>query len=327
MKWGVILYNGEMSDALELVEVEEIAWGGWERNLRLSGGGVELVISLDVGPRVLSFKRQEGVEFFKSYGEQLGGSGEAEWKIRGGHRLWVSPEVREVTYDPDNAPVEWTRSGGGIELVQESKKTGLRKRLWVELRGNGQVIVDHAVRNEWDAPRKIAAWGLSVMAAGGNLVVPQRPPGVSTEGLLPDRRLIVWPYTSLGDTRYQWGERFWQLQQRPGCKATKFGAEFRYGWAGYFLEGEIFVKHVEYRKGEEYPDFGSNFEAYTNEEMLEIESLSGLKNLQKGETVGHREQWWILPRLHPEKELSEDVLEEEFAYIRSNCVSEAGVFE
>ena len=62
---------------------------GWAHNVKLSNGEIELVATLDVGPRVLRLAFLDGPNVFKEFSEQLGGSGEAEWLIRGGHRLWT----------------------------------------------------------------------------------------------------------------------------------------------------------------------------------------------------------------------------------------------
>ena len=66
---------------------EIIAHAGWNRNLCLANDHAEVIVTLDVGPRILSYKRSAGENVFKNYDDQLGSSGESDWKIRGGHRL------------------------------------------------------------------------------------------------------------------------------------------------------------------------------------------------------------------------------------------------
>jgi hypothetical protein len=63
------------------------------------------------------------------------------------------------------------------------------------------------------------------------------------------------------------------------------------GWAGYVVHGQLFVKYFDYLPGETYPDAGCNFETFTNEEMLEVESVGPLITLEPGETVEHVETW------------------------------------
>ena len=88
---------------------------GWKNNLRLTNGEVELIVTLDVGPRVIRYGYVDGPNVFKEYEDQLGKSGEVEWQIRGGHRLWVAPEDLTRTYAPDNQPVQSPTTG--IQLI------------------------------------------------------------------------------------------------------------------------------------------------------------------------------------------------------------------
>ena len=45
--------------------------------------------------------------------------------------------------------------------------------------------------------------------------------------------------------------------------------------------------------GARYPDFGCNFEVFTNPDFLELETLGPLVELQPGEVVEHVEHWWL----------------------------------
>ena len=72
--------------------IEYSSFAGWEKNLRFSNRLVEAIITLEAGPRIISFKPLEGRSVFKLVSEEAGKSEEGEWKIRGGHRLWTAPE-------------------------------------------------------------------------------------------------------------------------------------------------------------------------------------------------------------------------------------------
>ena len=47
-------------------------------NLRLRNNHAELIITLDVGPRVISYRTTDGANVFKTFEKQLGGTGESE---------------------------------------------------------------------------------------------------------------------------------------------------------------------------------------------------------------------------------------------------------
>ncbi len=42
------------------VTVEKVEYQGWKNNLRLSNGDVELIVTLDIGPRILSYRLANG---------------------------------------------------------------------------------------------------------------------------------------------------------------------------------------------------------------------------------------------------------------------------
>jgi hypothetical protein len=65
------------------------------------------------------------------------------------------------------------------------------------------------------------------------------------------------------------------------------------GWGAYFRQGHLFVKRVGVFKDARHPDFGCNFEVFTNPEFLELETLGPLVELQPGEVVEHVEDWWL----------------------------------
>ena len=66
------------------------------------------------------------------------------------------------------------------------------------------------------------------------------------------------------------------------------------GWVGYLNGDTLFVKRFGYDEGKTYPDNGVNFETFTNEDMLEIESLGPMIKLPPGKTVEHTEHWELI---------------------------------
>src|SRR4051794_14464514 len=100
------------------VKIEKTDYAGWPNCYRISNGEVELIVTTDVGPRVIHFGFPGGKNVFVEYKEQLGKSGENTWQARGGHRLWAAPESMPDTYALDNSPVKATVQGGVITLLQ-----------------------------------------------------------------------------------------------------------------------------------------------------------------------------------------------------------------
>ncbi len=279
--------------------MEEVRYGGWEHGLRLGHERLELVVTADVGPRVIRLGTPGGANLFKAFSEQLGRTGGDAWRIYGGHRLWHAPEQKPRTYAPDNAAVAHEWDGRTLKLVQDTEAaTGIQKEIELTLDpGQPHVRVVHRLinRGPWDVT--LAPWALSVMAPGGRLVVPQEPYRAHTEHLLPARPLVLWHYTDMSDPRWSWGRRFIRLRQDPERDTPqKLGLLNRQGWAAYLLDGQAFVKRFPAVDGAAYPDHGCNFETFTNAEMLEVESIGPLGPLPAGGgSVTHVEDWWLLP--------------------------------
>jgi hypothetical protein len=285
------------------VTVSTIAYGGWKNNLLLANGKAELVVTLDVGPRVISYELAGGPNVFKESASELGKSGEAEWKGRGGHRLWTAPEDLTRTYAPDNGPVAHKQlSDGTVRLTPApDKEYGIQKELDVTLDpGSTRVKVVHRITNVGKEPTELAPWALTVMDAGGVEVIPLPPkrphPGSpknakSPADFAPNVHVMLWPFFDFKDPRYGFGSKFITLSQDGKRGATKIGLAHKLGWIGYLNKDCLFVKRFDYQEGANYPDGGVNFETFTNEDMLEMETLGPLVKLAHGKSVEHVETW------------------------------------
>src|SRR3954454_14995768 len=74
------------------LRIEPTQYRGWPNCWRVANGEVELIVTADVGPRVIRYGFPGGQNLLKNYDAQMGGTGEPEWMIRGGSRLWIAPE-------------------------------------------------------------------------------------------------------------------------------------------------------------------------------------------------------------------------------------------
>jgi hypothetical protein len=281
------------------MNTEIIPHGGWERNLRIANDQIELVVTLDVGPRVISFRTKNGANVFKTFDEQLGGTGETEWMIRGGHRFWIAPEDLERTYHIDNHPPRhWVDSTTGEFIFEAEQSAGGRilKTLGITISpDSANVKVRHTAKNMDSKPLEFSAWALSVMKAGGTAVIPQPPLGEHPRDLLPNRTMVLWPYTDLTDPRFRIGRDFIVLRQAPDRPPTKIGLAHKEKQIAYIVDDSLFIKSFDFIEGTTYPDGGCNFETFTNSEMLEVESLSPLKTVPPGGEITHIEEWTLLP--------------------------------
>jgi len=288
---GVIL----MATNSLAVTIEKVAYVGWPNCYRMTNGDVELIVTSDVGPRVIRYGFPGGQNLFAEFTAQLGHSGEAEWQARGGHRIWVGPEAVPMSYAPDNVPVQVVVGTDTIELTEPvEKSTGFRKTMRIRLAGSGcEVEVSQRIKNTNDSARRIASWALTMMAPGGTAVTGFPPRGTHPKMLGPTNPLVMWGYTNFSDPRWKLTEKYLILRQ--DTKATvpvKVGLWNKETWEAYLLGSDLFVKSTAALAGPEaYPDMGCSLETFTNADFLEMETLGPLKSVAPGQSIGHTERW------------------------------------
>lgn len=295
------------------VRVQVVPYGGWDTNLRVANGEVELILTLEVGPRILRYAFAGDRNVLGEFSEQLGRSRENRWMLRGGHRLWVAPEHKPRTYELDNVPVRHQEIAGGVRVAGgPGLLTGLRKTLEVRLAPKGsRVTVHHTLTNEGKAAAACSAWALTVMAPRGQAIIPLPPLVPHDDRCAPSQNWTLWTYTDLGDPRLKFGTRYLRLAHDPRRGPTKFGIAHREGWVGYLLGRRLFIKCFERLDGRAYPDLGVNFEVYADERILELESMGPLVTLQPGESVEHEERWELFRNVQPcrtEKDIDRHIL-------------------
>jgi len=275
---------------------EHYQYGGWDNCIKLENDEIELVVTTDIGPRIIRFGFKVGQNLFKEFDDQLGKTGGDEWRLYGGHRLWHAPEEAPRTYFPDNGPIGFEGSGDTVRLIQDTETTtGIQKEIEITLdpKENNIRVLHRLINNNlWEV--ELTPWALSVMANDGRAIIPQEPFQSHEENMLPVRSLVLWSYTDMADPRWMWGSKYIQLNQDSGANSSqKLGILNTLGWAGYYLKGELFVKRYGYNPGTEYVDLGCNTEVYTDRDILEIETLGGKKKVAPGESVEHLEKWYL----------------------------------
>lgn len=276
------------------VRVEKVAYKGWSNCYRIRNAWMELIVTSDVGPRVLRCGFVGGQNLFKEFPEQLGKSGEGEFRARGGHRLWKAPEDLGSTWIADNDTVEITLHSDGLTAVAPVEAaSGLQKEVEIHLaQSNCGAMVKHRIRNCSEISVELAPWALTVMAPGGLAIAgfPQR--AQYPDVLLATNPLVMWAYTDFSDARWKLMRKYLALRQDASRRdPQKAGLFSENCWACYLLNGELFVKGTKADVSERYADFGCSLELFTNEEFLELETLGPLRTLASGEMVEHVEQW------------------------------------
>jgi hypothetical protein len=276
------------------VIVEKTAYKGWPNCYRIVNGEVEVVVTSDIGPRIIRFGFIGGQNVFKEFPDQLGKTSESQFQLRGGHRVWKAPEDPVGSWAPDNVPVQVELAADGL-IAREPVEplTKLQKEIEIHLAPSGtQVTVIHRIANHSLFPLEYSVWAMSMMAQSGVAITGFPPRGKHPIDLAATNPLVMWAYTDLSDSRWKFTKKHLMLRQNPDvAEAQKIGVFNPNTWVAYVLNGEAFVKQTQSDPAKSYPDFGCSFETFTNNEFLEIETLSPLTKVQPEQSAAHVEHW------------------------------------
>ncbi len=269
--------------------------------IHITNGVIELYATVDRGPRIIHLSLCGGENLFwtdskseaptRIEGLDLAfGKGDT-YRILGGHRLWSSPEHVLNSYYPDDDPVDVAITPYGCVLTPPVQK-GTCLQLVMEVRMDPErerVSVRHRIHNVGGGVVTLAPWAITQLAPGGVEVFPQSKQDIA---LLPDRVFVVWPYTDMGDHRLKWSDEYIAIRPDSTDRPLKIGMLNRPGYALYHNKGIVFKKMWNALPSAEYPDFGCNFETYTNKNFIEMESLAPLSTLCDGQSATHEEEWF-----------------------------------
>jgi len=280
----------------------------------LKNNSLELLVTQSVGPRIIRLSLLGAENLLAELPDvMLDCPGTGKMNLWGGHRLWHAPEVKRRTYLPDNQPVTITEIENGLEVVQPTEvQTGIQKSMHITLPDqSATVIIDHTLKNEGIWPVELAPWAITQLKLGGFVVLPQITDIADPDGLQPNRRLTLWPYTDMNSSHIQWGNRYIVVHASVREGALKLGFPNPAGWLAYYLNQTLFVKQATYQAEAEYLDFGSSSECYCNADFLELETLGPQTILEPGQAVSHRETWRLYAdvQLEPTEDAIQQIVE------------------
>ncbi len=296
--------------------MEKVSYQGWQNCVRLSNDEVELIAPTEIGPRIIRFGFIGEENEFVEVPDDLGKTGDSFHRVYGGHRLWHSPENAARTYIPDNEPLTVAElPGGGVRLTQAVEAaTGIQKEIDISLASDkNEVTVVQRMYNRGLWPVTLALWSLSQMAQGGMGIFPLPPRHDHSDmNLLPISRLTLWSYTDMSDPRWLWGKQYVLLRQDPDMPAfQKLGFSNDDGWMAYARAGHLFIKFISPMEQKPYSDLGVNVEAFTNDDVLELETLGTMLPIAPGESAELVERWLLVKgirEIHTEADVVQEVL-------------------
>ena len=257
--------------------------------IELDLGPYHLTVATKYGPRISGLRLGDGPELFAALGPEVaiahaGGT----YRFHGGHRLWAAPEVAEVTYASDDHECAVVEEQGTITVSAPADGAGLAKEIEVSARDD-ELVVSHRLTTS-GPPVSAAAWAITQFPIGGSVIVPLTGDDTSP---LPNRRLGLWPYTSLSDPRLELRDHSMVVVAADGAP-WKVGTGSASRRLGYLRQGHLFTKEVERVDDHRVPDFGSALQVYVGQGFCELESMGMLRRLAEEGSATHEERWRVV---------------------------------
>lgn len=278
------------------VKCYETVYKNYGKCICLENDNIRLIATIEVGPRIIFFGLCNGKNLLfedtdrnfyvlnRNYGV---------WYAYGGHRIWCAPEVLPETYYPDNSKVAVNFDNNILTLTADMTAFEKQFSLVCKMDDDYGVTIENRITNLSLKPSKFAPWSVTGLAVGGTEVIPLC---TDDNGFLPNRTMALWSYSELSDPRFTLTDRYALLKQDPSVqKAFKVGFNATKGNAIYILDNQILKINFDSYKKTDYPDFGCNFETYTNNLFLECELLGEYREYAPDETAVLTEKWELTP--------------------------------
>jgi hypothetical protein len=209
-----------------------------------------------------------------------------EFYLRGGHRLWTAPENPFYTCPEEGLNI--VEENDCVTLKSPIDASGFQKEITIQLDEN---CVHLSQRVTWcgEGSIELAPWSITQLRLGGIAILPLS----QKAGFLPDRNIVLWPYSQVQDVRFELLDDMVLLYGRALEHAFKVGNYNSHGWIAYALGNVLFVKRFAMEQAGKYPDLGCNVETYVKDVCVELETLGTLATLNTNESVAFEETWEI----------------------------------
>ncbi|NQS92114.1 MAG: hypothetical protein HQ574_06850 [Chloroflexi bacterium] len=265
---------------------------------RVDNGLLSLWVTREVGPRILGLSLEGGENLLAVLPDSKIEVQDADdYSLRGGHRLWYGPEKPETTYIADDQPVEILLLENGLQITQKTDLATSIQKSWQVILDEYQALltIQHKLTNQGNEDFVLAPWAITQLRPGGLGIIPLQTELADKHGLLPNRQLVLWPYTNVKSLYLGLYDQAITIKAEMKDGALKVGTANPRGWLAYILNKNLFVKTAAFQADGNYLDRGASSQIYCNPDFIELETLGPVVTLSPGEYVDHMETWQIYP--------------------------------
>lgn len=273
------------------VEIKEILHPAYGTCVKITNGIIEVLVSVELGPRILSygFCEKENI-FFEE--KTLFTNEQEKFFPYGGHRLAVAPEGPD-SYYPENSSVIYTLLPDGVEFTPPRRKEReLQTAMQLILHEKtSDIMLVHTLKNCSKERIYAGIWAITMLQPDGFAILPQNiNPADET---LPSRLLAFWPGSSPKDHRMHLSEndQYITIEAIRENRPLTFGINDVSGWAAYVWKENVLLQRFVHSPDVLYPNHGCSFRASLDQACFQLESFSPLYWVEPGCTIRHVENF------------------------------------
>jgi len=271
------------------MNVKKISFNGFDNCYALTGNSYKLIVVAEIGPRILHFSKNDSDNVLFVDKEKL--IGKDDWKIYGGHRVWLSPESDD-SYSPDNLMCE-VHYDEDIFIVKSpvDDKTNIQKSIEIKFEKD-YVNVKNIIENKSDFLYQGGIWALTCINQDFKINVPW-----GSDKNWSNKKIIYWDYWAGHNTDI--GNRKINLKQESieiinDKEELKIGTLSKDSFILASKDDLSFIKKSIFQEASLYPDDNCNIEVYGCKDFFELETLSPSYTLFPNKKYIHLEKWFIL---------------------------------
>lgn len=258
----------------------------------------KLTVIADCGPRIAYLGRPDGknILYWDKDGVIRG-----EWRLRGGHRLWLTrpmADESEDTYFSDNASCEVELLEDGLRVTAPAHPIHkLERGMEIRCAGDGRFAVRHTIKNVGDLIYSGGIWSPTcINPTGKEIRIP-----LGQDDVTWDIVKVVIPRVFAGNTTQLEDPQVYfegnDMVVRPAGRVTKRCVSAPKGTITMTWPEEriAFTKRVPYQPMARYPLDGCNLAVFVGQDnwMGELESYGAEQPIIPGQTIEHTEYWQL----------------------------------
>ena len=246
---------------------------------------IDMLVTLDYGPRIVSVKRNGGPNLIYS-------KADPEYNRNHGHKMRITLEKSTNPVYCDDSPVRYIPMADGVSFVQTlTDPAQLELSMDVVFSSDiGSFMVVHSVRNRSRDDIRLSIYTETPFCSDGFVFAPQSN---IRESERPSRILSLWEKCSWRDSRLFVGDQYVTVHNdnQDSVPRLKIGINNTAGFCGYKEGKYAIIKRYVHNRTALYPFNSCSVFLTSSNGYLSIQNTSPFYLIAEGESARHIESW------------------------------------